>query len=155
MNIACVKGNSSHQDPSVQVGRGEIPFLVQDPDLIRWECIEDVHKMHDYWNQWGLCELSLFVIARCTCVYVCTHVHTCVCVYSCSWISIPPCFCSCFLSKRRETGSPHLSIPCVPTVFFKGDVRKRLMFTRQSENDGFRFENGYFITDAMEGLVLF
>lgn len=57
-------------------------MLVWDPQLIRWECIEDVHKMHDYGNWWGLCELNLFVIARCmcVCVYVCARVHTGMCV---------------------------------------------------------------------------
>lgn len=154
MNIACVKGNSSHQDPSVQIGRGEIPLLVQGPDLIRWECIEDVHKMHYYWNRWGLCELSLFVIARCTCVRMCALVCMCVCIPAAGSVSLlASALAAC--TRGGKQVHPNLPIPSVPTVFFKGDVRKWLMFTRQSENDGFRFENRCFITEAMEGLVLF
>lgn len=80
MNIACVKGNLSNQDPSVQIYIGEIPVLIQDPHLIRWECIQGAHKMHDCGNRWVVCVLNLVVIARCMCVYMCALVCVCVCV---------------------------------------------------------------------------
>lgn len=48
MNMAHLEGNLSHQGASVQIDRGENPVLAQDPELIGWEGIKDVHKMHSH-----------------------------------------------------------------------------------------------------------